>query len=288
MLVSIFHHLKSFFGNNFEVHSSSPLSGGDINAVFKIETTTGIYCIKINDASKFPNMFQRELEGLNLLRDHSDFHIPEALCADEVGRSSFLLMEYIEEGNKSNDFWERFGVSLANMHNQSNDFYGLSSNNYIGSLTQLNSPYQNWNDFYAENRILSQIKIAYDASVIDHTIVEKAERLCSKLSHLIPKEKPALLHGDLWSGNYMINNSGNPVLIDPAVYYGHREMDLAMTMLFGGFGSEMYEAYNRTHPLEKNWKDRIALFQLYPILVHVNLFGGSYVHQASRIIDQYT
>jgi protein-ribulosamine 3-kinase len=287
MLEPIFIQLKEIFGNNFQVFSSTPLSGGDINSVYKLTSSEGDFCLKVNLAKKFPAMFEKEALGLNLLRDNSDFTIPKVHSFNEVDSSSYLLLEYIQQSNKSSSFWNDFGNSLANLHRASNEAFGLDHDNYIGSLHQVNTKHKTWSEFYGEQRILEQTKLAFNAKLVDDTFVRNAEQLCSKLDQMIPEEAPSLLHGDLWSGNYMIDSNGNPAIIDPAVYYGHREVDLAMTKLFGGFGDEMYDAYNESFPLEQKWKDRIQLFQLYPVLVHVNLFGGGYVNQASQIIKFY-
>jgi len=287
MIESIANQLKGVFGNNFEVFNSTPLSGGDINSVFKLTTSEGAFCLKVNLAKSYPSMFEKEALGLKLLEENSDFTIPKVEAFNEIDSHSYLLVEFIESSNKSENFWNDFGTSLANLHRSSSRSYGLEHNNYIGSLNQDNTERSTWTEFYTENRILAQTKLAFDSNLVDNAFVDNAERLCIKLDGLIPEEAPSLLHGDLWSGNYMIDGNGNPAIIDPAVYYGHREMDLAMTKLFGGFSSEMYDAYNESFPLETEWKDRIQLHQLYPILVHVNLFGGSYVTQASSIIKKY-
>lgn len=287
MLDSIFNQLTSVFGNNFQVYNAIPLTGGDINSVYRLNTSNGEFCIKVNLAKKFPAMFEKEALGLDLLRDNCDFTIPEVYAFNEVDTQSYLLLEYIESSNKSVKFWNDFGKSLANLHRSTHEFFGLDHENYIGSLDQDNSRKSNWTKFYAENRILSQTKLAFNSNLVHSDFVKDIEKLCTKLEDLIPKEAPSLLHGDLWSGNYLIDKSGNPALIDPAVYYGHREVDLAMTKLFGGFNDEMYDSYNEAFPLETHWKERIQLHQLYPILVHVNLFSGSYVNQASSVVKQY-
>jgi fructosamine-3-kinase len=287
MMNHITDHLKKHLGSSFEVFASKRLTGGDINDVFQLNTSEGRFCIKVNSATEFPEMFQKEANGLDLLRNNSSFSIPEVIVVDSTQNDSYLLMSYIEEGNKSDDFWDQFGRQLSELHNATQKSFGLDESNYIGSLPQSNKPQNNWADFYASERISPQLYLAHQNGLIDSKLVQSGEQLCLKLSEIFPNEAPSLLHGDLWSGNYMVDINGNPALIDPAVYFGHREMDLAMTQLFGGFSPKMYDSYHSHTPLESNWKERIELCQLYPILVHVNLFGGSYVQQATNIIQKY-
>lgn len=280
--------LRHIINSDIQILSKTPLSGGDINAVFKIKTDQGTYCVKQNDRNRFPQMLEKEAKGLKELAEKSEFHIPKVVGSYEDDCSQYLILEYVESGSKSPSFWEDFGRQLAHMHQQTSDQFGWSEDNYIGSLRQPNTKQDDWPTFYSEERILPQVKLAFDRNRVDSGFVKGAELLCSKLDNLFPKEASSLLHGDLWSGNFMVNSEGNPVLIDPAVYYGHREMDLGMMHLFGGFSESLFQAYDQSFPLEKNWKERISLTQLYPLLVHVNLFGGGYVQSAASVIQRYS
>ena len=154
-------------------------------------------------------------------------------------------------------------------------------------MYQQNNSHTNWTDFFIQERLQIQIKLARDHHQIESTTISKFEKLYHRLDDIFPKEQPALLHGDLWSGNFMVDEKGAPVIMDPAVYYGHREMDIAMTKLFGGFDNQFYDAYNAHFQLEKGWKSRIDICNLYPLLVHVNLFGGSYLQQVKNIITKF-
>ncbi len=269
------------------VHGSR-LSGGDINDVFTLQNEQFTYCLKVNEISRYPSMFKREAQGLQLLRENSDFVVPEVITTGQTDQRQFLLMEFIRSGNPKSDFWEDFGHKLATMHRQSADQFGLTNSNYIGSLPQSNVQHENWSEFYAEERLLPLTRSAIDQGLLSQGTGRQMDQLCLQLNHLFPNESPSLLHGDLWSGNFMIDHLGNPVLIDPAVYYGHREMDLGMTLLFGGFGATMYEAYQESWPLESGWRSRVQLCQLFPLLVHVLLFGRSYAGQVERIVENYT
>ena len=180
-----------------------------------------------------------------------------------------------------------FGKQLAQLHQNTNTSFGLEESNYIGSLLQQNNLHNNWIDFFINERLKPQIKLARDNGKIDLSTITKFERLYTKLDEIFPEEPPALLHGDLWSGNFMVDEKGGPVIIDPAVYFGHREMDIAMTKLFGGFNQQLYQSYNEHFPLEKGWEQRVDICNLYPLMVHVNLFGGGYLEQVKSILNKF-
>ncbi|XOV67532.1 MAG: fructosamine kinase family protein [Fluviicola sp.] len=280
--------LESVLDKEVEVFSTSTLSGGDINAVFKINSSAGVFCVKQNDRDQFPKMLQKEARGLREIGEKYVFIVPKVIGTFEDDTSQYLVLEFIESGVKSASFWENFGIQLAQMHRQSSGLFGWQEDNYIGSLHQSNTTHDSWSSFYTTERIMPQVKMAFDANKVDLGFIRMAERLCSKFDSLFPNETSSLLHGDLWSGNFMVSSSGDPVLIDPAVYYGHREMDLGMMQLFGGFSEELFDHYHQTYPLAADWKERIPLTQLYPLLVHVNLFGGGYIQSAASVIQRYS
>ena len=176
---------------------------------------------------------------------------------------------------------------LAELHLQSSERFGLDHDNYIGSLPQQNSEHDSWVEFYRDERLISQMKLAEMGGRLTSKMKQGFDSLFLELENLFPNEKPSLLHGDLWSGNMMVAEDGSPSIFDPAVYYGHREMDLAMMALFGGFGDSWVSAYNELYPLEADWQERIPLGQLYPLMVHVNLFGGGYAGSVERILHQF-
>ena len=170
------------------------------------------------------------------------------------------------------------------MHLNSADLYGWKHNNYIGSLFQANSFYNLASQFYIENRLRPQIELARRQGYLEKDLTN----FFKNITHLIPQEAPALIHGDLWSGNYLIDNTGAPVLIDPSVSYSHREMDLAMMHLFGGFPSQVFNVYQEEFPLPPDWEERIALWQLYYLLVHLNIFGSGYLARVESVISRYS
>jgi len=279
--------LEHKFGVPVSIGQVKPVSGGDINEAACIKTGMGNFFVKWNDARRFPGMFEAEAKGLLLLKEAGGIYIPEVILTGETGDFSFLVLEYVQAGSKISGFMEDFGRSLAGLHKHTNPFFGLDHNNYIGSLPQSNSKNHKWTDFFIEERLEKQVKMSRNSGEIGRSLVSAFERLYKELPTIFPDEPPALLHGDLWGGNYMTAPDGRACIYDPAVYYGHREMDLGMSKLFGGFGPEFYEAYDRAYPLEKNWHRRTDICNLYPLMVHVNLFGGSYVYSVQSILKQF-
>jgi len=264
------------------IFASQPVSGGDINSAVRLETSIGNFFVKWNQADRFPEMFEKEAKGLELLQSAGQLRIPEVKFSDIAEEYSFLVLEYLEEVSNVTNSWPNFGTGLAKLHKTTTNYFGLDHDNYIGSLSQSNTKKDNWIDFFIEERLSFQLKLARDSHVVDNTVLSAFERLFKRLNEIVPDESPALLHGDLWSGNFMFGSKGEACLIDPAVYYGHREMDIAMTKLFGGFDSSFYEAYNQEYPLE-----RLYICNLYPLLVHVNLFGGAYISQVATILKRF-
>ena len=280
-------NLSAKFGSLARITDTKPVGGGCINEAYSLVTTVGKYFVKYNSATAFPGMFEKEAAGLNLLSDTNTFLIPEVFGHAESGKWAYLLLRYIENGISGKNFFHEFGIKLADLHRNTAEYFGLDHDNYIGSLTQYNTKYSDFYSFFIQQRIEPQLKEARNKGAFSLSDTRHFDTLFKILHTLIPAEIPALLHGDLWNGNYMVASDGSPCLIDPAVYYGHREADIAMTQLFGGFQTEFYHAYNEAWPMENGWQKRIDIFNLYPLLVHVNLFGGGYVHQVLRIIRQF-
>jgi len=259
--------------------------GGETNQIYRLATTKVDYFIKVNTADKAP-MFAAEAKGLKILSATDSFETPKVFETGIFNEVSFLLMTFIPSlEDVSNP--KLFAKNLVKMHQNTQAQFGLDFDNFIGELPQKNTLENNWSDFYTTHRLLPQIALAQQKNLLPTEINKQLEQLLINLPELLPNEQPALLHGDLWNGNYFYNLQGNPVLFDPAIYFGHREMDLAMMHLFGGFDKQIFEIYNALFPLENNWKQRIPLYQLYPLLVHLNLFGESYLASISQIIKSY-
>ena len=276
--------LSNSTGISVQIKGATTVGGGSINRTAKLQTTNGPYFLKYNSASLYPQMFELEKRGLDLLLQANEAHIPHVIGFGEKGDHSMLLLEYIESGLPNKSFWEDFGRALAKLHKHSAPKFGLDHNNYIGSLQQSNTEHVTWVDFFVSERLEPQLRLAN----LPADLVRRFGQLFSKLNEVFPTEPPSLLHGDLWNGNYMTASDGAVVLIDPAVYYGHREMDIGMSKLFGGFSASFYTAYNDVFPMEYGWEGRVDICNLYPLLVHVNLFGGSYLSQVTSILNKYT
>lgn len=268
-----------------KIISANSIGGGCIADSRKLISQSGKkYFLKSYGSEA---ILQNEANGLKELAKAEALRIPSVIMIDE----SFLLLEFIATGKRRKDFSEYFGVQFAKMHRFTSDKFGFYENNYIGSNPQKNTPQKNsWVEFYWENRLLFQLKLAEKKGYASSELVGGMQKLEKRLESILSadNEPPCILHGDLWGGNYMVDEKGEPVLIDPAVYYGHREADLGMTALFGGFDSRFYDAYKEAYPLADGWKDRIDLYKLYHVLNHLNLFGSGYYSQALTIIKKYT
>jgi fructosamine-3-kinase len=270
--------------NSFEISDITELGGGDINEVFLITTASGEkIVVKLNNAENFPGMYEAEKTGLETLAKTQTVDIPKVLGLGNVGNKSYLLLEYKSTGKAGGDFWENFATRLAALHRNTSEKFGFSENNYIGSLPQQNTWMNGAAEFYISQRLEPQLKLAkdqnFDLGISDHFL--------RNISENIPDEPPALIHGDLWNGNLVITAEGNACLIDPAVAYAPREMDLAMMKLFGGFDPKIFRAYDEEFPLERGFEERIPLWQLYYLLVHLNIFGAGYKSRVANIVKRY-
>lgn len=240
--------------------------------------------VKLNVADKFPEMFQKEAAGLKLLKNSGSFRIPEVFGFGEISNHAYLLLEYLPNGKKGHGFWLDFAEKLVELHKNTSETFGLDHDNYIGSLPQYNkTKIQNSTEFYYEKRLKPQLDLAakngYNFKDLD--------KFYGNLRNNIPDENPSLVHGDLWNGNYMVTDNSEAVLIDPAVAFAPREMDIAMMQLFGGFPSEVFSHYHAIFPMENGWEERIEIWQLYYLLIHLNLFGRGYFSSIERIIKRY-
>ena len=278
---------KKSISDEIVIRSTSTETGGCINEAFKVNTNQGPFFIKKNLKDEFPSMFEKEAKGLSLLKEANCVHIPEVLACDSIDDEAYLILEYVLPGRPLQDFWQNFGQNLAKQHRQTSGTFGLDHDNYVGTLMQKNTLKKTWAEFFVQERIEPQLKMAVDQRKINYSITAFFERFYNRIEEMFPKEPPALLHGDLWGGNFMVGESGQATIYDPSIYYGHREMDLALSCLFGGFSSEFYEFYDKEYPLDKGWKQRVDYCNLYPLLIHVNLFGGGYAQQVKSIISRF-
>ena len=289
-------------GRSDRVISTSPVSGGCIHQALLLDLADGSSVFLKTapvppDEPEGRDIFQRESAGLNALASVDAIRIPTVLATadgskgSEVPGTAFLLLEAIPTGRPTGDFFQRFGRQLANLHRlASADRFGFAHDNYLGATPQPNGWMSDWVDFWAEHRLGHQLRLARRRGLLDSELETRSERLLERLPDLIGSvnEPPSLLHGDLWSGNFMVDADGEPVLIDPACYYGHREAELAMCRLFGGFDRSFFQAYEHSRPLEPGSAERLDLYQLYHLLNHLNLFGSGYRSQCLGLLRRLT
>jgi len=268
--------------------SIESISGGDINQARLLKTENQSCFLKMNTLPQSLQMFETEAKGLQLILQSKAIDTPEIIHFGTADGTAFLLLSYVSLATKTDVFWQNFGRSLALLHrDNSHSHFGLDHANFIGSLDQANDFETSWTAFYVNQRIEPQLKTAINSGCLNKTHTKAFHRLFNQLDELLPQEVPALTHGDLWSGNFLVGQNQKAVLIDPAVSFAHREMDLAMSHLFGGFSQIFYDVYQATYPLENGFHDRMDIYQLYYLMVHVNLFGGSYVEAVNQILEKY-
>ena len=285
--------VESVCGAPVRILRRDPLAGGDINRAYLLSLSDGRQLFVKENAAEKISFFVREAEGLQAIRDSGVISVPEVYACGKDGSDSFLLMEYITPGKKIADFYEDFGRRLAGMHCADCSAYtvdgkfGFISNNYIGSGYQDNTPEDSWIVFFRNRRLLPQIRRA--EKCFNSGELKVLDRLLEKLDDLlIEPDHPALLHGDLWSGNYVTGSDGRAWLIDPAVYAGHPEADIAMTELFGGFPKAFYKGYYEKRGKEPGYEDRRDLYNLYHLLNHLNLFGAAYLGAVLAVLRKYS
>lgn len=261
---------NSHLSNQPKIASYLKVSGGCINQAAKISTDYGNYFIKWSAGT---DHFEIEVKGLKLLQENASLRVPDVLGFGTINKHSYLLLEWMDQGKPQPSSWQTLGRSLAQMHQVTNKQFGLDHDNLIGRLHQSNRMRPNWSEFFIQERLMPQIKLSEAKGLINNELIKRFDALFMKLHDLVPEEKPALLHGDLWSGNFLFDTNGLPVLFDPAVHFGHRETEIAFTQLFGGFDDRFYDTYNESFPLDAGFENRADIHNLYPLLVHVNLFG---------------
>jgi len=274
-------------GTPFVLDTRGNIGGGCINTAMKVSGRGREFFVKLN-ASRLLAMFEAEAEGLREMAAAGTVRIPQPVCTGVAGNQAFIVMEYLVLGGHGGAVvMARFGEQLAQMHRHTAPRYGWHRDNTIGSTPQFNHWMDDWLAFWREHRLGYQLQLA-GRHGIGRRAVQKGERLQEKLSGLFDgyQALASVLHGDLWSGNFGISQEDEPVIFDPAVYFGDREADLAMTELFGGFGREFYAGYNGVWPLDPGYALRKTLYNLYHILNHFNLFGGGYGAQAEAMMDR--
>jgi fructosamine-3-kinase len=280
MWTAIANQISRSTGQPFQASHRRPVGGGSINQAYAVSDNNAAYFVKLNDASRV-NMFAAEALGLRQIADTNTIRVPRPVCWGTEGSSSYLVLEWLDLGYHQS--WHEMGKQLAAMHRVvSSKGFGWEQNNTIGATPQINTWASNWLDFFSKHRLGYQVQLAKRRG--GH--FPDADRLLAALPKILADHnpQPSLVHGDLWSGNAAVTKLGEPVILDPATYFGDREVDLAMTELFGSFPNDFYRAYNEAFPLEPGYQQRKILYNLYHILNHFNLFGSGYEAQANRMI----
>ena len=263
------------------------VGGGSINETYRVESGDQVFFCKINSAAKFPQLFEKESRGLELLSRHDIIRTPKVHDSFEEGEMQVLILEWIPEGERTGPFWKRFGEQLARVHGIKSAVYGLHDDNYMGSVPQSNSTSSSWSQFFSEQRLGPMVIRCVDKGLLSTRDIKRFEEVSNRLESIFDKSAPSLLHGDLWSGNFMCGAGEIPVLIDPAVYYGHPSVDLAMTTLFGGFDARFYDAYQYHQAFPSNYKEQWSIANLYPLLIHLYLFGSSYLSRIEHTLKKF-
>ncbi|MEM8720967.1 MAG: fructosamine kinase family protein [Cyanobacteria bacterium P01_G01_bin.39] len=270
-------------GQQFAIATTNSVSGGCINQGYKVSSQDTTYFVKLNSASEV-EMFAAEALGLQQMSATQAITVPKPICWGTAGSSSYIVLQWLNLGGGNSQSWRSMGQQLAQMHRQgTSQNFGWSRNNTIGSTSQINTWMDNWADFFAQQRIGYQLKLAKRRGGNFPDTKKIVEAVRNKLADRQPQ--PSLVHGDLWSGNAAIGSDGAPIIFDPATYYGDREIDIAMTELFGGFGTAFYQGYNEVWQLDSEYQQRKQIYNLYHVLNHFNLFGGGYAAQAQRTIS---
>ncbi|MDH5300625.1 MAG: fructosamine kinase family protein [Gammaproteobacteria bacterium] len=266
----------------FDFVAARRVGGGDINDAWVLQGKEQSYFVKLNDAALL-DMFEAEFEALKAMLATDTIRVPQVYCTGILDDKAFVLMEYLELSGRGSP--QQLGEQLAAMHRVTQSRFGWWRDNTIGATPQKNEENADWIAFYGQQRLAWQLKLLRDNGVsgslqiLGQTLIEKLPLFFTAYQPV-----PSMLHGDLWGGNYAFDETGTPVLFDPALYFGDREADMAMTELFGGFDSEFYAAYNEAWPLDAGYVTRKTLYNLYHILNHANLFGGGYASQAESMM----
>lgn len=293
MWTEIAAHISKVTGTKFVVNSRRSVSGGCINQGYAVSDGDRTYFVKLNSASQVA-MFEAEALGLKQMLATATIRVPNPICWGTAAEQAYIVLEWLELG-RGNSSWQEMGRLLAAMHRwqppttppakgENKGGFGWDIHNTIGSTPQINTWMADWAEFYAKQRLGYQFQLAKRQG----GNFPQQERLLTAIPQLLVnyQPQPSLVHGDLWGGNAAFTASGEPVIFDPATYYGDREVDIAMTELFGGFPAAFYRGYNEVFPLDPGYERRKTLYNLYHILNHFNLFGGSYESQANRMISQ--
>ncbi|MBC8109437.1 MAG: fructosamine kinase family protein [Verrucomicrobia bacterium] len=273
-------------GSDTVVEEYQVISGGNVSNAVRLETNEGFFFVKWNE-SQSEDYFVTEAKGLQLLHEIADVKTPEIFGFGHKYNKSYIILEFLTTTTPEEKFWENLGIATAHLHQHTAPKFGLKDDNYIGSLRQNNAFEDSWIDFFIQKRLLPQAGLAYYNGEISLPMLHRLEKLASQLPAYLPPAKPALLHGNLITGNVLTGVNQDAIFIDPAVYYGCYEAEIAFTKLFGGFEAVFYETYQAINPMESGFEDRVGIYNLYPLLIHINLFGSGYLSGVEKVLRRF-
>ncbi len=279
--------VEKVIGRSTQMYSFHHIGGGEINQSYKVITNQGVFFLKVHDLDRYPKMFEKENYALQVLAKTQTVEVTKCvgICVEEG--QEFMFLEYIESAPMQANFWSLLGENLASMHTQTSRYFGFQEDNYLGSIIQLNNRISNWGQFYIKNRLLPNVRKANENQFLDAAHLRKFEKYFKIVEVLFPEEEPALVHGNLWKEHVMAGGNGNPVLCNPSAYFGHREMDIALTRSVGTFNKEFYEAYHSTYPLQEDWEVRVDFCLMYYALVNLNTYGIPYLPSVEDKLNKW-
>lgn len=264
-----------------------PVKGGSINETYGIQYGRDKFFCKINDRDTLPDLFRKEAKGLEYISMTKKIRVPAVIDVLYTETHQILLMEWIDTTTPTVLSWEKLALQLAGLHNCTFPNFGWFEDNYMGNMEQRNQQMSTWPNFFIECRLVPQMKIGYDQDLLQKKDLLALQRLFNRLPDIYPPTQPQLVHGDLWHGNILFDLKGNPVLIDPAIHYGHAAADLGLTQLFGGVDTRFYDVYISEADLAPNYREQWEIANLYPLLMHLNLFGKSYYSGIADTIHSF-
>ncbi|MDD2589756.1 MAG: fructosamine kinase family protein [Fermentimonas sp.] len=285
MIKNILGHISDRISD--KITSTRPVTGGSISSAYLLETSNKSLFLKINKAPEAIKMFHAEQKGLDAIERTGTISVPHVHLVDSYDEKAIIMMDYVENRRPDPSDYARLGAELAGLHLIKQKNFGFTSDNFIGSLPQSNQIHSDWIEFYWEERISPQLQLALRNGLLSEKETPGKQDSIDIFNRYLNDVTPSLLHGDLWGGNYLISTNGTPYLIDPAVYRGHSMVDIAMSKLFGSFGTEFYNTYHEIIPKPEYYDEQIDLYQLYFLLVHLNMFGRGYYSSVSNILKRY-
>jgi fructosamine-3-kinase len=279
--------VEKVLGKEPQLYGFHHMGGGEINQLYKVITDKGVYFAKVHDLERYPKFFDKEMFSLSTIQKTNTIEVCKPIGICECEGMEFFFIEYVESGPPSETYWNDMGQKLANLHMHSNRYFGFVEDNYLGITPQINHRNSNWGQFFIKNRLMPNVRKAAENMYLDLELVKKFEKYYQLVEVVFPEETPSLLHGNLWKEQILVTQEGSPILCNPSAYFGHREMDIAMTKMVGSFPVSFYESYNATYPLIEDWEIRIGFCQMYYSLVNLNNYGMPYLPSVEDKLNKW-